>query len=118
MVKDLLTDEGIETFEAKNGEVGLEIANQIFPDVILLDLSLPNKDGYEILKELRSNDNTKNIVVLAFTAMVVKDDIEKIKLSGFDGLISKPINIQNFVDTVKSYFLTRAASGEGDCRKV
>jgi len=104
MAKELLVYEGVETFEAEDGEVGLELANHIAPNLILLDLNLPNKNGYEVLNELRSNEQTKDIVVLAFTAMLMEADINKIQGSGFDGLISKPINVINFADTVKSYY--------------
>lgn len=68
-------------------------------DLIFLDIHLPKKDGYEILKELKSNDKTKNSIVIALTASVMNQDIEKAKEAGFDGFIGKPIDGRHFSQT-------------------
>ena len=76
-------------------------------DLILLDLQLPDKDGYEILQELRNNDDFAHILVVAMTANVMRNDIEKVQAAGFDGFIGKPINGPRFGE-----WLTRILAGE------
>ncbi len=68
-----------------------------------LDISqLPKKDGYQILKELRENDKTKGAIIVALTASVMSDNLEKAKNAGFDGFIGKPIDGRNFSETLNS----------------
>ncbi|MFN3411827.1 MAG: response regulator [Exilispira sp.] len=71
-------------------------------DLVFLDIHLPKKDGYQILKELRSNEKTKDAIIIALTASVIEQDFEKAKLAGFDGFIGKPIDGRNFSETFQS----------------
>ncbi|MEJ5273228.1 MAG: response regulator [Spirochaetota bacterium] len=68
-------------------------------DLVFLDIHLPKKDGYEILKDLRNNESTKKAVIIALTASVMNQDIEKAKAAGFDGFIGKPIDGRHFSQT-------------------
>lgn len=71
-------------------------------DLVFLDIHLPKKDGYQILKDLRSNEKTKDAIIIALTASVMEQDVEKAKLAGFDGFIGKPIDGRNFSETFQS----------------
>ncbi len=71
-------------------------------DLIFLDIHLPHKDGYEILKELRKNEKTENAIIIALTASVMSQDIERAKKAGFDGFIGKPIDGRHFSETLNN----------------
>ena len=73
----------------------------VSPDLIFLDIQLPKKDGYAILGELRADPKTKDTCIIALTANVMKQDIEKAKKAGFDGFIGKPIDGRRFAEILK-----------------
>jgi CheY-like chemotaxis protein len=73
------------------------------PDLILLDISLPKLDGYEVAKRLKAMDEFLDIPIIAFTAHAMKGDREKVIVAGFEGYISKPINVRELPDQVKSF---------------
>jgi len=75
-------------------------SNPKAPDLIFLDIQLPKKDGYAILEELRKNPKTKDTCIIALTANVMKQDIEKAKHAGFDGFIGKPIDGRRFAENL------------------
>ena len=77
-------------------------------DLVLLDLQLPGKDGYAILEELRSDPATRDLVVVALTANVMRQDVERCRMAGFDGFIGKPIDGRRFKET-----FARILEGEG-----
>ena len=82
--------------------LGLELANENIPDLILLDINLPGMDGYQVLDKLRKQDSTKNIPVIAISANAMPKDIEKGKKAGFDGYITKPVNVKELITEVES----------------
>jgi two-component system cell cycle response regulator DivK len=77
-------------------------------DLILLDLQLPDKDGYKVLSELKGSQQFAHTPIIAMTANVMKKDIERIRAAGFDGFIGKPINARRFGEWIK-----RSLAGEG-----
>jgi two-component system, cell cycle response regulator DivK len=99
----VLRNKGFETVTAVDGEEAIEKAVSEKPDLILLDISLPKLDGYEVAKRLKSMEEFKEIPIVAFTAHAMKGDREKVIIGGFEGYISKPINIREFPDQVKLY---------------
>lgn len=99
----VLRNKGFETVEAVDGEEALEKAVSEKPDLILLDISLPKLNGYEVAKILKSMQEFKEIPIVAFTAHAMKGDREKVIVAGFEGYISKPINIREFPEQVKLY---------------
>lgn len=99
----VLRNKGFETVTAVDGEEAIEKAVSEKPDLILLDISLPKMDGYEVAKRLKSMEEFKEIPIVAFTAHAMKGDREKVIAAGFEGYISKPINIREFPDQVKLY---------------
>ena len=82
--------------------LGLELAMEHLPDLILLDINLPGMDGYEVLKQLRKNDTSREIPIIAISANAMPKDIEKGKKAGFDGYITKPINVKELLMVVEN----------------
>ena len=99
----VLKNKGFETVEAADGEAAVERAIAETPDLILLDISIPKMDGYEVAKKLKGLDKFADIPIVALTAHAMKGDREKVISAGFEGYISKPINVREFPDQVKSY---------------
>ncbi len=99
----VLRNKGFETVTAVDGEEAIEKAVSEKPDLILLDISLPKLNGYEVAKRLKSMEEFKEIPLVAFTAHAMKGDREKVIIAGFEGYISKPINIREFPDQVRLY---------------
>jgi CheY-like chemotaxis protein len=79
--------------EAVNGEMGVHIAKSVIPDLILSDIHLPDIDGYQIIAQLREDENTKDIPVIALTGDVMKEDIQQAEAAGFAGYVTKPVDI-------------------------
>jgi len=99
----VLKNKGYEIIEAVDGEEAIEKAISEKPDLILLDISLPKLDGYEVAKRLKSMEEFQEIPIVAFTAHAMKGDREKVIVAGFEGYISKPINVREFPDQIKAY---------------
>ena len=100
LVRDVLQFKGYETLEATCGRDGVRMCIEYLPDLVLMDIQLPDIDGLTAFKEIRANPRTQNIPVLVVTASVMPHDQQRIAASGFDAFISKPINVKNFVQTV------------------
>ena len=90
----------IKVLKASEPITGLEMANKLQPDLILLDINLPSIDGYEVLKRLRQQESTQNIPVIAVSANAMKKDIERGLAAGFNDYITKPIDIKALLDSV------------------
>lgn len=103
LVVKVLKNKGYQTIEAADGEEALEKAAAEKPDLVLLDISIPKIDGYEVAKRLKSNEELKDIPIVALTAHAMKGDREKVILAGFEGYISKPVNVRELPDQVRSY---------------
>jgi len=88
--------------EAANGQEAVELAQSELPDVILLDLSMPVMDGWEAAGELKSNDETAAIPVIALTAHAIKGDREKALEAGCDEYVAKPVDVDELIDTIES----------------
>lgn len=103
LVVDLLEARGYEVIQALNGKEALEAANRELPDLILMDIQLPEMDGLEATRLLKSNEITKHINVVALTAHAMRGDEEKAINAGCSGYIAKPINTREFAKVVESY---------------
>jgi len=90
----------IHMWSAHEPLLGLELAAENNPDLILLDINLPGMDGFEVLKLLRQRDVTRNTPVIAISANAMPKDIERGMKAGFDDYITKPINIQTLLTAV------------------
>jgi two-component system, cell cycle response regulator DivK len=100
---DLLQASGYRTLEATTGERAVELALQHGPDLVLMDIQLPDIDGVEALDRLRADEGSASMIVLALTAQAMEGDRERFLAAGFDGYLSKPVDIAEFVSTVKRY---------------
>lgn len=103
LFRDLLEAHGYETFETKDGNEALSIARNIRPDLILMDIQLPEISGLDITKRLKADDEVSHIPVIAVTAFAMKDDEEMILSAGCEAYMSKPISIPVFISTVQKF---------------
>jgi two-component system, cell cycle response regulator DivK len=103
LVRDVLQATGYRTVEATTGERAVELASEHGPDLVLMDIQLPDIDGVETLGRLRADESTAAIPVIALTAQAMKGDRERFLAAGFDGYVSKPVDIAGLVATVKQY---------------
>jgi two-component system, cell cycle response regulator DivK len=101
LARDILRAKGYATLEAVNGLDGVTLALQHKPDLVLMDIQLPDINGIEAFERIRANADTAAIPVVAFTASVTVNDRSRIGDAGFDGFLSKPINLKEFVETVR-----------------
>ena len=101
LARDVLQAKGYQTVEAVTGEEGVKLAKERKPDLVLMDIQLPGISGIEAFKQIRGNASTKAIPVIALTASVTPTDRTAITAAGFDAFLGKPINLKEFIDTVK-----------------
>ena len=103
LVKRVLEVEGYEVMEASTGQIGLILAMQRTPDLILMDINLPEMDGYTVTAQLRTIPTLVNTPIVALTANVMRGDREKSLNAGCDGYIRKPVDIDKLPDQVATY---------------
>jgi two-component system cell cycle response regulator DivK len=108
LARDVLQAKGYATLEAVTGEEGVRLAKEKAPDLVLMDIQLPGINGIEAFRQLRADARTASIPVVAVTASVTPVDRNQIKQAGFSAFLGKPINLKEFLDTVKR--LTEAGS--------
>jgi two-component system cell cycle response regulator DivK len=102
-VRDVLRFKGYDTLEATTAEEGLRLARKELPALILMDIQLPDFDGVTALTRLRSDALTHAIPVLAVSASAMPHDQQRIIASGFNDYVTKPIDIQRFIETVERF---------------
>jgi two-component system cell cycle response regulator DivK len=100
---DLLEAHGYNILQTKDGMDALRIAREHKPDLILMDIQLPEVSGLEVTKWIKEDDNLKSIPVIAVTAFAMKGDEEKIREGGCEAYIAKPISVTNFLETVRKF---------------
>ena len=98
---DLLDAQGYATLETREGLQALSLARQHRPDLILMDIQLPEISGLEVTKWLKEDDELSHIPVIAVTAFAMKGDEERIREGGCEAYISKPISVSHFLDTIR-----------------
>ena len=103
LFNDLLQAHGYETVQTMDGRDALNLAREHSPDLILMDIQLPEISGLEVTKMLKADDDLKHIPVIAVTAFAMKGDEEKIREGGCEGYIPKPISVPTFLDTVAKF---------------
>jgi two-component system, cell cycle response regulator DivK len=103
LARDLLQHDGFRTLEAETATAAITLAEQRVPDLILMDIQLPDMDGVTALGRLREMGTTTSIPVVALTAFAMASDRERLLAAGFDGYLAKPIDIHNFSDSVRQY---------------
>jgi two-component system, cell cycle response regulator DivK len=103
LFRDVLRTAGYDTVEATTGQAAVEVAVEQEPDVVLMDVQLPDIDGVEALGRLRADRRTASIPVVALTAQAMHGDRERFLAAGFDGYVAKPVDIVALVHTVHEY---------------
>jgi two-component system cell cycle response regulator DivK len=101
LARDVLQAKGYRTLEAVTGEDGVKLARENVPDLVLMDIQLPGINGIEAFRQIRGDAKTSRIPVVALTASVTPTDRSAITAAGFDAFIGKPINLKEFLETVK-----------------
>ncbi len=100
---DLLDAHGYQTIQTSDGMAALDLAREHRPDLILMDIQLPEVSGLEVTKWLKEDDTLRAIPVIAVTAFAMKGDEEKIREGGCEAYISKPISVAHFLETVRKF---------------
>ena len=103
LFRDVLQATGYRTLEATTGGQAVELASEHGPDLVLMDIRLPDFDGIEALCRLRADDRTAAIPVLALTAQAMEGDRERFLAAGFDGYLSKPVNVVELLSIVRQH---------------
>jgi CheY-like chemotaxis protein len=103
LVRDVLEYAGYEVVAAGTGERGLELAAELAPDLVLMDLQLPGIDGTETLRRLRDLPTTSDVPVVAVTAFAMQTDRERAFANGFDGFVEKPISVRALPEQVERF---------------
>ena len=103
LVRDILQHQGHATLEAVTGTDGVRIAKKAKPDLVLMDIQLPDIDGITALQEIRQNAALDAVPVLAVSASVMPDEQQKVVSSGFDAFVTKPINLKQFREIVQRF---------------
>ena len=107
LARDLLQVHGYRTIEAETAEAGISLATTHTPDLVVMDIHLPGISGIEALARLRADPATSTVPVMAFTASVMAQDRSRILAAGFDAFVSKPIDLDAFMQTVASLLAHR-----------
>jgi two-component system cell cycle response regulator DivK len=103
---DLLEAHGYDTVSTRNGIEALDLARKHRPDLIVMDIQLPEVSGLEVTKWLKDDPDLKAIPVVAVTAFAMKGDEERIREGGCEAYLSKPISVGKFLETVRSFLGT------------
>ncbi|GAB5388977.1 MAG: cell-cycle response regulator DivK [Alphaproteobacteria bacterium] len=103
LFNDLLEATGLRTVQTDDGRNVLELAREHHPDLILMDIQLPEVSGLDVTKWLKADEDLAHIPVIAVTAFAMKGDEEKIRQGGCEDYISKPISIASFLETIRGH---------------
>ena len=103
LFRDLLEARGYATLQTRNGIEALALARDHRPDLILMDIQLPEVSGLDVTKWLKEDDELRQIPVIAVTAFAMKGDEERIREGGCEAYISKPITVSMFLDTIRQF---------------
>jgi two-component system, cell cycle response regulator DivK len=103
LLRDVLRFKGYETLEAMTGTEGVRLARERNPDLVLMDIQLPDIDGVTALAQIRADASTRDMPVIAVSASVMPDEQQRIVASGFNAYVTKPISVKSFVETVEKF---------------
>ena len=103
LFNDLLEANGYRTVQTNNGVAAVELARKHRPDLILMDIQLPEVSGLQVTQWIKDDEALRHIPVIAITAFAMKGDEEKIREGGCEAYLSKPISVVKFLDTIRNY---------------
>lgn len=105
LVRRLLTAFGYQVVEAENASQALEVLKTTQPDLILMDINMPDMDGYTLTIQLKSKPELMDVPIIAITANAMRGDRERTLDAGCDGYIEKPIDIDKFIDQIERFLI-------------
>lgn len=108
LVRRVLEASGFSFIEAENGVTGLQMAQEHLPDLILIDINLPEMDGYEVTLRLKQINALAHVPIVAMTANVMKGDRERTLDAGCDGYIQKPINVDLLPEQINQFLASKS----------
>ncbi len=111
LVRRILMSENYQVIEAENARQTLKILEKTTPDLILMDINLPEIDGYMLTADLKARPDLHNIPIIAITANVMKGDRERVFKSGCNGYIEKPIDVDRFLEQVAAFLAQTSIKG-------
>jgi CheY-like chemotaxis protein len=100
LAADFLEFSGATVFRAEGGQQALDLFEQEKPNIVLLDLAMPDVDGWEVYRQLRAWPNTEPFPIIALTALAMPSDAQKVRAAGFDGYVTKPFRMKKLLDEV------------------
>jgi CheY-like chemotaxis protein len=103
LFRDVLVATGYRTLEATTGGEAVDMASEHTPDLVLMDIQLPDLDGVQALHRLRENERTATIPIVALTAQAMHGDRERFLAEGFDGYMSKPVDVRELIAIVRQH---------------
>jgi two-component system cell cycle response regulator DivK len=103
LFRDLLEAQGYDILQTRDGMQALDLARKERPDLIVMDIQLPQVSGLEVTKWIKADDNLKHIPVVAVTAFAMKGDEEKIREGGCEAYVAKPISVKDFLSTIERF---------------
>jgi two-component system, cell cycle response regulator DivK len=103
LFNDILEANGIDTIKTMSGLDAIELTKTHRPDLILMDIQLPEVSGLDVIKWIKGDEDVKHIPIIAVTAFAMKGDEERIREGGAEMYISKPISVASFLETVRNY---------------
>jgi two-component system cell cycle response regulator DivK len=103
LFRDLLEAQGYGILQTRDGMQALDLARKERPDLIVMDIQLPQVSGLEVTKWIKADDNLKHIPVVAVTAFAMKGDEEKIREGGCEAYVAKPISVKDFLSTIERF---------------
>ena len=107
LVRRLLNSENYRVVEAENAAQALQLIESSIPDLILMDINMPDMDGYSLTNLIKEKPGFATVPIVAITANVMRGDREKVLQAGCDGYIEKPINVDTFLDQISEYINTQ-----------
>jgi len=102
LVADLLEFSGAKVMRAENGQQALALFEHQKPNIILLDLAMPDLDGWTLQRQLRARPDAQSVPIIALTALAMPDDAERVRAAGFDGYVTKPFRVKTLLDTLNA----------------
>ena len=103
LFNDLLEAHGFGTIQTRSGVEAVELTRKHRPDLILMDIQLPEVSGLQVIQWIKDDETLRHIPIVAITAFAMKGDEEKIRQSGCEAYLSKPISVVKFLETVRTY---------------
>jgi CheY-like chemotaxis protein len=111
LARDILEAHGFEVFAARDADECMAELSERRPDLILMDLQLPGKDGLQITRELRANPDTRDLLIVAMTAHAMVEDARRVADAGCDGYLTKPIQTRTLAQQVTGFLAERRVRG-------